>query len=160
APSPAPRITFASEEAAEHAGYRKAGHGPWGTRCGGEGHAVTVVTEKMEGPSQQERQRRGSLSYTRIGRAKLRFGSVCNTRRDQNLCTHKSYNVPSTATSSRGRHCAARSVAEPRWRMWPSIRRRRARPKSNARVAIGFGSPSPRRWPPAIAVRSVRGKGT
>src|SRR5215470_19140874 len=60
----------------------------------GERHAVTVVTGKMEGPSQQERQRRGSLSYTRIGRAKLRFGSVCNTRRDQNLCTHKSYNVP------------------------------------------------------------------
>ena len=28
APSPAPRITFASEEAAEHARYRKAGHGP------------------------------------------------------------------------------------------------------------------------------------
>jgi hypothetical protein len=102
-----------------------------------------------------------TLPYNkRICITKRRFGSGCNTSRDQRLCTHKSYNVPSTVMSNIGRRCAAPSVAEPSWRMSPSIRMRRAHPKSNVRVDIVFGSPSPRPCPPAIAVRSVRGKGT
>ena len=121
---------------------------------------MRVITGKMAGSSQQECWIIGIIWYKSICTSQLRFGSVSNASRDHNLCIHKSYRVPSTSTSSRGRRCAAPSVAEPRWWMGPSIRMRRAHPKSNVHVDIVFGSPSPRPRLCAIAVRSVRGKGT
>src|SRR5262245_44023365 len=53
-------------------------------------HPVIVITENRAGSSQQERWRRGTLSYKSLWMAKLRCGSVCNTSRDKNLWKHKS----------------------------------------------------------------------